>query len=237
MPAAPAQADTPPNLPPRETLPAKLWRYAFVSVSRVGEKLGVDWLTYNWGVTRSFHQGALENAPRVVQAITETFPAVRSVADVGCGTGVYTRRFIDKGLAAVACEYSPRGRRKAQQQGVTCHPFDVSKDDSGMPGKPYDLAMSLEVAEHVPEFLADAFVAYMCNTSDLIVFTAAYPGQGGIGHINEQPRSYWIAKYNARGFTLDEPATQNMARRLTQLGAPPYLPTNMMVFRRTGHAA
>lgn len=215
-----------------ESIPAKLWRYTFVSFSRIGERLGWDWLTYNWGVTRSFHQGALVHAPKAVKAIIEMFPDVKSIADVGCGTGVYTRNFSDKGLRAVACEYSPRGRRKAQEQGVTCHPFDVSKDDSGMPGGPYDLAMSLEVAEHVPGFLADNFVNYMTGSSDLVVFTAARPGQGGLGHINEQPQGYWIERYAARGFALDAAVSAKLAERFAQLGCPDFMCQNMMVFRR-----
>lgn len=224
---------------PNETFPEMLWRYAFVSVARIGEKIGSDALTYNWGVTRSFHHGALETAPKFVEAVMAVFPHIRTVADVGCGTGVYTLRFKEKGLKSIACEYSPRGRRKAQSQGVTCHPFDVSKDDSGMPGKPYDLAFSLEVAEHVPGFLADNFVNYMIGSSPLIVFSAAHPGQGGIGHINEQPKDYWIQKYEARGCRFDREAAEALASKLTELGAPTYLPVNMMVFRNstTGGAA
>lgn len=215
-----------------ETLPAKLWRYTFVGFSRLGEALGWDWLTYNWGVTRSFHQGAVEHAPKVVQALLDTFPEAKSVADVGCGTGVYARTLMDRGVRATACEYSPRGRRKAQAQGVVCHSFDVSIDDSGMPGGPYDLAMSLEVAEHVPASLADRFVNYLVNTSRLIVFTAAQPGQGGIGHVNEQPKEYWARKFEQRGYRLDERSSERIADRLRALEAPPYLPANVMVFRR-----
>jgi SAM-dependent methyltransferase len=220
-----------------ETLPAKLWRYTFVAAARIGERLGWNWLIYNWGVTRSFHQGAMKDAPKVVRAVTEAFPSARRIADVGCGTGVYTLRFREAGLDAVACEYSRRGRERARALGVTCHPFDVAADDSGMPGAPYDLAMSLEVAEHVPAALADNFVRYITRTSDLIVFTAAQPGQGGIGHINEQPREYWIERFRAQGFRLDDQASARLAARLLELDAPPYLPRNMMVFRREGAGA
>lgn len=218
---------------PAETLPARLWRYAFVACARVGERLGIEWMIYNPGVTRSFHQGALRDAPKVVKAVTEQFPRVKTVADVGCGTGVYSLNFNRAGLRATACEYSPRGRSYAQRQGITCHPFDVSKDDSGMPGRPYDLAMSLEVAEHIPGALADHFVRYMAGSSDLIVLTAARPGQGGIGHINEQPKGYWIEKFRARGFALDQEASGRLAARLAELEAPGYLSENMMVLRRS----
>ncbi len=202
---------------------------------RVGERLGWDWLTYNPAVTAGFHRAALKDAPRVVQAVLEQFPGLKSVADVGCGTGVFARRFMDKGLRVTACEYGARGRRWARRQGVTCVPFDVSKDDSGLEGRPYDLVMSLEVAEHIPEPLADAFVNYLVNTGPLVVLTAAYPGQGGNGHINEQPQSYWIEKMAARGFVFDSAATKRLSRRLCELDAVWYLYENVMVFRRGAH--
>jgi hypothetical protein len=62
----------------------------------------------------------------------------------------------------------------------------------------------MEVAEHLSEKYADRFVKLLASLSDIIVFTAATPGQGGNGHVNEQPPSYWIAKFAALDFTEDE---------------------------------
>jgi SAM-dependent methyltransferase len=217
---------------PNESVLEMLWRLSFVSVSRIGEKINCEPMIYNWAVTRGFHKGALEAAPKFAKAVTELFPTVKTVADVGCGTGVFSLRFNELGLKATACEYSPRGRRWARAQGVTCHEFDVSKDDSGMPGGPYDLAFSLEVAEHVPAALAQQFVNYLAGSSSLVVFTAAFPGQGGIGHINEQPQQYWISRFEARGFRHDREMSATLAQRLRELGSPHYHSTNMMVFRK-----
>lgn len=217
---------------PNESFLHMLWRLSFVSVSRIGERINCEPMIYNWAVTRGFHQGAIEAAPKFVTAITAAFPNVKTVADVGCGTGVFSLRFKEAGLKATACEYSPRGRRWARDQGVDCHEFDVSKDDSGMPGAPYDLAFSLEVAEHVPAALAQQFVNYLTGSSPLVVFTAAFPGQGGIGHINEQPQEYWISKFESRGFDHDRETSVSLARHLKSLGAPHYHSTNMMVFRK-----
>jgi hypothetical protein len=58
-------------------------------------------------------------------------------------------------------------------------------------GRRFDIAQSLEVAEHLPSRAAEGFVASLVALSDFIVFGAAIPGQGGTGHINEQWHSYW----------------------------------------------
>lgn len=56
----------------------------------------------------------------------------------------------------------------------------------------FDLAISLEVAEHLSEKRAKSFVADICNAADVIMFGAAIKGQGGVNHINEQWQSYWV---------------------------------------------
>lgn len=62
-------------------------------------------------------------------------------------------------------------------------------------GKPFDLAQSLEVAEHLDECYADNFVALLTSLSNIILFSAAIPHQGGTHHINCQPPAYWAKKF------------------------------------------
>jgi len=64
----------------------------------------------------------------------------------------------------------------------------------------YDLAISLEVAEHLPEQFADLFVKTLILHSDIILFSAAIPGQGGQNHLNEQWPDYWIEKFSKHGY-------------------------------------
>jgi hypothetical protein len=66
--------------------------------------------------------------------------------------------------------------------------------------KKYDLCISVEVAEHVKPNAADNFICSLCNSSDVIIFSAAIERQGGTGHINEQWQSYWIEKFGACNF-------------------------------------
>lgn len=64
----------------------------------------------------------------------------------------------------------------------------------------FDLATCLEVAEHVPEKHADALVAWLCSLAPLVLFSAAIPGQGGHGHVNEQPPGYWVERFASHRF-------------------------------------
>ena len=64
----------------------------------------------------------------------------------------------------------------------------------------FDLVISLEVAEHLPETAADIFVESPVRHGDVILFSATIPFQGGRGHVNEQWPGYWAVKFAARGY-------------------------------------
>ena len=64
----------------------------------------------------------------------------------------------------------------------------------------FDLAMSLEVAEHLYPSAAKAFIGFLADLSDAVLFGAAYPGQGGGNRINEQKPSYWANLFGELGY-------------------------------------
>jgi hypothetical protein len=45
----------------------------------------------------------------------------------------------------------------------------------------------------------ERYVAYLCELSDVVIFSAAIPSQGGNGHINEQWQSYWAEIFKTFG--------------------------------------
>lgn len=223
-------ATSPPHKNPYRGM-ERIRRSFYRRLSILGERLGIDSFTYNRGVFLSFHEAALVNAPKMADAVLKEFPAARSLADVGCGSGGFAAEFIRRGLKVQGCEYSPRGRQWCAKQGVPVVPFDVSKTDQTLRGAPYDLAVSFEVAEHIPEALADSFVEFFTRCGRELVFTAAAPGQAGTGHINCQSKSYWIEKIEHRGFRHDPAAADRIAVTLRERSASAYLPDNMMIFR------
>jgi hypothetical protein len=201
-------------------------------LSSFGEKLGWQWLIYNPLVTMGFARAARRNAPIVVQSILTTLGRPKNAADYGCGLGIYVQEFIKQGVNAVGLEYNPRYRKIGKKKGLTILPWDISHPATqGRPEQQHDLAICLEVAEHIPSNLADELVAVLVSSAQSIVFTAAQPGQGGTGHINEQPREYWIEKFTEAGASYDEGVTFRLKQEFTSGGAFSYLANNLCVFK------
>jgi SAM-dependent methyltransferase len=204
-----------------------------MKLSKLGERLGLEWLMYNPIVYEHFHEGAAQAAPHLAGAVLAEFPGTTSLVDVGCGSGAMAAEFQRRSLRVVGLEYSPKGRAWAAKQNVRAYPFDLASPHQPLPpDMPYDLALSTEVAEHLPDSLAQPMVDYMCKLQPKgIIFTAAHPGQGGTGHINEQPQSYWIPRFESRGYRHDPDRSQRVAatiRAATTIS--PFLADNMMIF-------
>ena len=68
----------------------------------------------------------------------------------------------------------------------------------------FDLVICLEVAEHLPEQVADTLVASLTAAGNCILFSAAIPGQGGQQHQNEQWPQYWQSKFVKRGYEFSD---------------------------------
>jgi len=75
-----------------------------------------------------------------------------------------------------------------------CRPLPVDRR--------FDLALSLEVAEHLPGDCAATFVGSLTRLAPVVLFSAAVPFQGGTGHINEQWPEYWVEQFGQRGYVV-----------------------------------
>lgn len=64
----------------------------------------------------------------------------------------------------------------------------------------FDLVVSLEVAEHLAAECADNFVESLTRLGPAVLFSAAIPYQGGACHVNEQWPSYWVKRFQGRGY-------------------------------------
>ena len=123
----------------------------------------------------------------------------RSMVDFGCGTGTWlwvAHGFGVESIRGLDGDYVPP-RQLMIPQDCFCA---VDLEEPVVLEKKYDLAISMEVAEHLHKESADTFVESLCNAADTILFSAAHPGQGGDGHINEQPMTYWTSKFGKHGF-------------------------------------
>jgi SAM-dependent methyltransferase len=122
-----------------------------------------------------------------------------SVLDVGCGRGAWLKAFGELGTSELI---GLDGHWNSQSQMIdeTIAFRTVDLEGPFELGRRFDLAMSLEVAEHLRESSAEQFVERLAQASDVVLFSAAFRGQGGINHTNEQPHSYWAKKFEQRDF-------------------------------------
>ena len=119
---------------------------------------------------------------------------IRSVIDFGCGCGHFSNRVaLYSGCTALGLNGDIPHNAE-----IEIIKYDLSKHIE-LDNK-YDLVISLEVAEHIYPDKADIFIDSLCRHSNRILFSAAIPGQGGIGHVNEQPHEYWHNKFKDRGY-------------------------------------
>ena len=122
-----------------------------------------------------------------------------SVLDVGCGTGAWLAEFRAHGVLDVLGLDGPWVPRPQLQ--IPDHLFVPTDLEHNIAlERTFDLAMCLEVAEHLPPESAARLVANLVHLAPIIVFSAAVPGQGGERHVNEQWPSYWAALFMSHGY-------------------------------------
>jgi SAM-dependent methyltransferase len=137
----------------------------------------------------------------VVVPIVNKLVRPTSVLDVGCGVGSWLAEWASQGLTDVlgldGGHIDPAALR------IEASKFRVAElSNRFWLGRTFDLVQSLEVAEHLDESCAEAFVESLTSHADTVLFSAAIPGQRGFHHVNEQWPSYWAAKFARSGFKL-----------------------------------
>ncbi len=139
-----------------------------------------------------------DSADVVVPLLIKLFQP-KSVVDFGSGIGVWLAAFKKNGVPKVQGldgDWVTKAQLKiAPEEFTSCN-----LEKCTVPSGAYDLALSLEVGEHLPAASAIDFVKSITNASDVVVFSAAIPFQGGSYHVNEQWPDYWAQLFETHGF-------------------------------------
>jgi SAM-dependent methyltransferase len=168
---------------------------------------------------------AREILPLIMEMLKPT-----SVIDIGCGAGHWLAVAAELGVGdilGVDGEWVLKTELALPRDKLVVH--DLEQPLSL--GRTFDLAISLEVGEHLPANQARSFVQTLCTVSNKIVFSAAIPGQGGRHHLNEQWPAYWARLFSEFGFECYDvlrPRIWNNARVLW------YYAQNCLIFARSG---
>ena len=166
------------------------------------------------------------------------------VIDVGCGPGLYTKAIaaaLGASGAVIGVDPDPMVKRVECDNGWQIGETpsynivqETLEDRSGLHNA-YDLALCLEVAEHISIMDITAFVQRLCTLAPILIFSAAAPGQGGDGHINCREKPYWRELFQRYGFQEDPDKTRQL---VTFMAGGPHMgwfTQNVMVLTSYGY--
>ncbi len=185
---------------------------------------------YDEDYYRQINDEEAEQADRLGKLLIWKY-SPKSVLDVGSATGLYLKPFHEAGIKVSGVDYSVAAisRDLIKVPPKTIKVVDITK---GPIRTKADLTICIEVMEHIAAEDAEVSIKHIAQTSNTIFFTAAQPGQGGVGHINCQPKEYWESFFN-NGFERaieDEDYLRIIMSAGYHMG---WLINNLMVFKRT----
>ena len=160
-------------------------------------------LDYSPQYYRGLNEGSRRSARAVVPVVFELVHP-KSVVDVGCGTGAWLAEFQRRGAVDILGIDGPH----VPVDQLEIDPRHFLAADLTQPlrlQKYFDLAMSLEVAEHLGPEKADQFVDSLTRLAPIVLFSAAIPFQGGEHHLNEQWPTYWAERFDKRDYAALDP--------------------------------
>jgi hypothetical protein len=143
-------------------------------------------------------EGSLTSARKIVPYL-QTLTGCRSVVDVGCGLGAWLSVFCECGITDFQ---GIDGAYVNQDKLLIPKDKFIAADLTKPPEmhRSYDVAICLEVAEHLPSTADEILIDFLIGLSPVIVFSASIPFQDGTAHINEQWIEHWVQRFESRGY-------------------------------------
>jgi SAM-dependent methyltransferase len=142
-------------------------------------------------------------APNEIVPVIINLIEPKSIVDIGCGLGTFLRVFKERGINDILGVDGPWCNKSLLFQNIDPSEFREQNFENKLKiDKKYDLAICLEVAEHLTKKRAVTFIEELTSCSDVVLFSAAVPMQGGDHHYNEQWLSYWKLLFEKYDFEI-----------------------------------
>jgi hypothetical protein len=155
-------------------------------------------------------------AASIVMGSVKQWYSPSSIVDYGAGPGVWSieaaKVFPNASVLALDYEaatiFSEEFESKRPKNLIT---LELNfEEEKSIPVVNLDMAICVEVLEHLSEEAANRVFNSICSTAGIVIFSAAVPGQGGTGHINEKPKNYWVSRFVENDFLVFDTFAQNL---------------------------
>jgi SAM-dependent methyltransferase len=157
-------------------------------------------MTYDKKLLDQDAQGSL-NSARIFLQFLFKYWCPESAIDFGCGLGTWLCACKELGVKRlVGLDGDWVTTEQLIDRAIEFRAINFYQEISHT--EAFDLAISLEVVEHLPPEIADRFINSLTQSANAVVFSAAFIGQPGAGHINTRPHSYWAQKFISSGYLL-----------------------------------
>lgn len=199
----------------------------------LNELNGWEWVNrYLSGYYEEITEGSIRSAREVYKALAR-YPqtkTINSIIDVSGGAGGWWKGIREAGYKGVYHMTDWKvPKHKLLLAPEDYHEYDLTSGLQFPFSGKYDMAICMEVAEHIPAQYAKGLVQLLCNLSDRILFSAAIPHQGGNNHWNEQFQSYWgdIFKENGYG-SIGNPTVRELIKNKKEI--EPWFRQNIVLY-------
>lgn len=157
---------------------------------------------YNQAYHTEIETNARRSAETIIQLLIKLFQP-QSVADIGCGRGTWLAEWQRQGISQIL-GVDGGGQDVSRLLISSQHFLEYDLNTPFNSARRYDLVTCMEVVEHLKPASATTIVQSLTGLSDVIVFSAAVPQQGGFKHINEQWPAYWAEKFETEGYVFTD---------------------------------
>jgi len=148
-----------------------------------------------------FHRNYSYDSAQVIVPLLLKNYDIDSVIDIGCGNGAWLKVFQENGIKQIyGYDYSdlPVDEYFVEKSKLITG-IDFSKKEVKVKERS-DLVVCLELVEHLPKKNSKSFIRMLTECANVVLFSAAIPGQTGENHINEQLPGYWRSIFNSLGY-------------------------------------